>query len=541
MSFHLYRFTELYSDASGTLQFIELAVGNASGESFWAGVTLTSTRAGVSHSYTFPTNLPSTATANTTVLIATAGFAERAGVTPDFVVPDGFLFAAGGTLNFGGADVFSHAALPADGAHSLLRNGGTGVATPKNFAGQSGRLLATLTGTAGDDTLTGTAADEWIEGLAGNDTIRSGGGNDVLRGGAGDDFIFSGVGNDSIDGGDGWDHLYYSEALAGVVIDMRSGTASGGAGNDSFVNIELIFGSAFDDSFIGHDGGVGFLGGDGNDTITGGAGNDHLEGNGGDDIIDGLDGRDRVAYYSAAFAVEVNLSLGRASGGLGNDVLRNIEDVTGSVFDDTLTGDAGDNRLEGSDGNDSFHSTAGDDTLDGGNGIDRVIYPLARSAYTLHRSAEGVFSIEKPDAAGSDTLPDTERLLFSDVGLALDLDGHAGQTAKLLGAVFGVGSLSNRAYVGIGLDLLDSGTSYEQLAALAMAAAGKTSHVDVVDLLWTRLFGSAPTTEQAAPYVALLDAGMTVGALTVLAADLELNTAAIDLVGLTHNGIEFVH
>jgi Ca2+-binding RTX toxin-like protein len=541
MSFHLYRFTELYSDASGTLQFIELGVGNANGESFWAGVTLSSTRAGVTHSITFPANLPSTATANTTVLIATAGFAARAGVTPDFVMPDGFLFPAGGSLNFGGADVFSHAPLPADGALSLLRSGATAVATPKNFAGQTGRLLPTITGTAGDDTLTGTAADEWIDGLDGNDTIRSGGGNDVLRGGDGDDFIFSGIGNDSIDGGDGYDYLYYSEALAGVVIDMRSGVASGGAGNDTFVNIELIFGSAFDDTFIGHDGGVGFLGGDGNDTITGGAGNDHLEGNGGDDIIDGLGGRDRVAYYSAAFAVDVNLSLGRASGGLGNDVLRNIEDVTGSVFDDTLTGDAGDNRLEGGDGNDSFHSTAGDDILDGGAGLDRVHYPLARQAYTLLRSSEGVFSVEKPDAAGSDTLIDTERLHFSDLSLALDLDGPAGQTAKLLGAVFGVDALGNRAYVGIGLSLLDGGTSYEQLAALAMAAAGKTSHVDVVDLLWTRLFGSAPTTEQAAPYVALLDAGMSVGALTVLAADLDLNAVAIDLVGLAQTGIEFVH
>ena len=37
MSFHLYRINEIYSDASGRLQFIELAVGNANGENQWSG------------------------------------------------------------------------------------------------------------------------------------------------------------------------------------------------------------------------------------------------------------------------------------------------------------------------------------------------------------------------------------------------------------------------------------------------------------------------------------------------------------------------
>ena len=74
---------------------------------------------------------------------------------------------------------------------------------------------------------------------------------------------------------------------------------------------------------------------------------------------------------------------------------------------------------------------------------------------------------------------------------------------------------------------------------LAVGAAGKTSHTDVVNLLWTNLVGSAPSPSQAAPIVALLDGGMTVGALTVLAADLDLNTTNIGLVGLVQTGIEY--
>lgn len=541
MSFHLYRINEIYSDPSGTLQFIELTVGNVNGENLWNGVSISTTRDGVTRSYTFTSNLPSAATANTAVLIATQGFAVVAKVTPNFIVPDGFLFPQGGTLNFGGVDIASYGPLPTDGVSSVDRTGVVAVATPKNFAGAVGALppIASLVGTAGNDTLTGSAQNELIDGLAGNDTLRSGGGNDTLRAGPGDDVVYSGTGNDVIDGGDGYDYLYFTDATAGVVIDLRSGVASGGAGFDKIAGFELMFGSAFDDSFVGNDASVGFLGLDGNDTLTGGAGRDHLEGNGGDDVIDGRDGVDSTAYYSAAFAVDVNLGTGIATGGLGRDTLRNIEDVVGSVFGDTLTGSAADNRLEGADGNDLLFSTDGNDVLDGGNGVDTATYPLARSAYTLRRAGDGSFSVEKPNAAGSDGLSAIERLQFADTRLALDIGGAAGQTAKLLGAVFGVASLSNKAYVGIGLSLLDGGMSYVDLAALAMNAAGVTRHADVVARLWSNLFGTLPTTEQAAPFVAMLDGGTTIGALTVLAADTSFNADNIQLLGLAQTGIDF--
>jgi Ca2+-binding RTX toxin-like protein len=542
MSFHLYDINELYSNASGTVQFIELRVGGANGESRWRGVTLTSSSGSQTHSFSFPTDLPSSATANTTVLVATRGFADLALVTPDFIVPDGFLFPAGGTVDFGGADAVTHGPLPLDGASSWQRGGSTAAATPSNFAGATARLPAALprvTGTPGDDSLVGSARDELIEGLAGNDSLKGGGGSDMLLGGSGDDAVYSGPGNDTLDGGDGYDYLYFSEATAAVFIDLRSGRASGGAGSDTITGFELVFGSAFNDRFTGNDQAVGFLGGDGNDTITGGAGNDHLEGNGGDDVIDGGDGVDTTAYYSAAFAVVVDLGAGTASGGLGRDRLTSIENVVGSVFGDTLTGSAGDNRIEGSDGDDRLVATAGNDVLDGGNGIDTAAYAGARSTYTLRRGADGVFTVEKPAAAGTDTLPAVERLQFGDTRLALDLDGPAGQVAKLLGAVFGVGELTNKVYVGIGLAYLDAGTSYEQLAALAVEATGRSRPADVVELLWTNLVGSPPSAEQAAPYVAMLDSGTSVGALALLAADSDINALNIDLVGLVQAGIEF--
>ena len=196
MSFHLYRINELYSDPSGTIQFIELAVGNANGESFWAGISISSTRSGVTNRYTFPDDLPSTATANTKVLIATRGFADLGSVTPDFIVPDGFLFPAGGSLNFGGVDTVSYAELPGDGVHGVTRSGAPVVATPTNFAGVVGSLpapITPITGTGGDDTLVGTANAEPIAGLAGNDTLEGRSGNDSLDGGPGIDVAVYGA------------------------------------------------------------------------------------------------------------------------------------------------------------------------------------------------------------------------------------------------------------------------------------------------------------------------------------------------------------
>src|SRR5213593_1310701 len=89
-SFHLWQIDEIYSDASGTVQFIELSV-SASGEQFIAGHSITVTQGMSTHSFTFLTNLPGDS-ANRHFLIATQGFANLGVVTPDYVVPNGFLF-----------------------------------------------------------------------------------------------------------------------------------------------------------------------------------------------------------------------------------------------------------------------------------------------------------------------------------------------------------------------------------------------------------------------------------------------------------------
>src|SRR6185436_10273076 len=130
MSFHQFRINELYTNASGTIQFIELVVGNFDGENLFQGHTLTVTQGPTSHTLVFGSNLPSSMTANKSVLIATQGFADLGIVTPDYIVPSGFLFLDGGTVNYSnGADSVVYGPLPTDGTLSVDRTGATAVSS----------------------------------------------------------------------------------------------------------------------------------------------------------------------------------------------------------------------------------------------------------------------------------------------------------------------------------------------------------------------------------------------------------------------------
>jgi len=152
-SYHTFQIEQIYSNADGTVQFIVMHESlGANGESFWAGNPLTITHAGVPKSYTFDHDLPGggdniygmtlSPTANRRVLIATQGFAALGLVTPDFILPNGFLATSGGTLNYAGFDSVTYSALPTDGTHAINRTGGAIQNVATNFAGQSGSVAA---------------------------------------------------------------------------------------------------------------------------------------------------------------------------------------------------------------------------------------------------------------------------------------------------------------------------------------------------------------------------------------------------------------
>ncbi len=139
----------------------------------------------------------------------------------------------------------------------------------------------------------------------------------------------------------------------------RQGRVNSGPGDDT------VLGGAGADALTGESGNDSIVGGDGDDTISGDFGADTLEGGAGRDVLD---------YRESGAAVEVNLALGTGSGGTAaGDVFSGFEWIAGGEGNDSLTGDAGDNRLVGGEGNDFLVGSAGTDTLVGGTGDDILV------------------------------------------------------------------------------------------------------------------------------------------------------------------------
>src|SRR5262249_17082034 len=85
-----------------------------------------------------------------------------------------------------------------------------------------------------------------------------------------------------------------------------------------------------------------------NDDIRAGLGNDLIYGSTGADTIDGGPGTNTVSYAYSTAGVTANLQTGTGVGGdAQGDTFANIQNLTGSGFNDTLTGNAGANALTG--------------------------------------------------------------------------------------------------------------------------------------------------------------------------------------------------
>ena len=259
------------------------------------------------------------------------------------------------------------------------------------------------------------------------------------------------------------------------------------------------------------------------------------------EIIDDTSGYDTIDLSALNLGATVDMrpggfsSVGRngqpaAVNNLSIEFTTVVEKFIGSVFNDTVTGN---------DAGNTFVLGKGTNSADGGAGIDFATYASGHFSYQVSPNGAGW----RVTGTGlNDTLGGIERVLFADRKLALDLSGNAGTVAKLLGAVFGAGSVvSHPDYVGVGLNLLDNGTSYATLAQYALdARLGTHSNADVVTLLYTNVVGAAPPQSESAYYLNQLTSGaQTQATLGVLAAEHALNVGNIDLVGLSQTGLVY--
>ena len=258
-------------------------------------------------------------------------------------------------------------------------------------------VAGTATGIGGTDTLVS------IEDIIGTEK------NDILTGDSGANEINARSGADHLYGGDGNDTL--TTTTNDLLDASGADTIDGGAGDDTISSgnaPDVIYGGTGNDLISAFGGTDSIDGGDGNDSIEAGDHDDVIVGGAGDDTINGGTGTDTALYASAASAVIVNLTLGTATGGDGADTLKNIENVSGSAFNDTLVGDQYPNTLDGGPGDDTLSGGPGNDVLVGGAGRDKASFASATFAVVVDLAAGN-----SNGGAGSDSLSSFEDILGS--------------------------------------------------------------------------------------------------------------------------------
>jgi Ca2+-binding RTX toxin-like protein len=198
-------------------------------------------------------------------------------------------------------------------------------------------------------------------GSGGNDHIIGTTGNNIIEGGLGDDTLEGGARVDTLSYSNSenryiptvYDPVTYTYTTAGVTVSLAVSTAqnTGSQGIDTISGFENLIGSA------------------GDDNLTGDSGSNIIEGGNGDDTMSGGAGFDTASYASASSGVTVSLAITGAqyTGGAGTDRLTAFEHLTGSDYDDMLTGSnaAVGNKLQGG---------MGADVLAGGSGADQFVY-----------------------------------------------------------------------------------------------------------------------------------------------------------------------
>ncbi|MCW5738121.1 MAG: M10 family metallopeptidase C-terminal domain-containing protein [Enhydrobacter sp.] len=258
-------------------------------------------------------------------------------------------------------------------------DGNTGAAMVENIGIAFNTVIENAIGGSGNDVLLGNDASNILDQGLGGGSAQGFGGQDTL---------IAGNGAEQFDGGSGFDTIDYSRSTAGVNIGFGKVTGGWGSG-DSFIDVENIIGTAYDDSAFmdgadnrleGRGGNDVLNGGGGIDSLYGGADNDVLTGGHGrwvgdlfflGDWIDGGDGFD-VARFTDA--VTIDLRSGGVHGGEAQaDTFVSIEGFAGGAARDIFYGNGFNNWFQGG---------AEGDYLNGGGGSDTASYADRTSGIT---------------------------------------------------------------------------------------------------------------------------------------------------------------
>mgnify|MGYP000330201144 CR=1 FL=1 len=209
--------------------------------------------------------------------------------------------------------------------------------------------------------------------------------------------------------------------------------------------------------------------------------------------------------------------------------------VSGS--DDTLNGKDFD-LVFGGEGNDIIYANS-NSKANGGSGVDTLVFSSNKSEYSLYLNDT---SNESSAYSSSSYIifNNFERLKFQDMNIALDLDGNAGDVVKIIGAMFGSVAANNKYIVGEWLREIDAGIGYKGLVDKALNILIYSPDDVFVRTIYHNVTNEFASDHAVNHYVSLLDSGSTREELADIAIDYHGNLSNIDIVGLSETGIEYV-
>lgn len=394
-------------------------------------------------------------------------------------------------------------------------DGGAGNNTA-SYQNMSGNVTAQLNN---DNTGTGSAVGQGgsdtyahiqnLTGGTGNDSLSGNTGINRLIGGDGHDTLIGNGGADTLDGGNGIDTASFAGLDAvNVVLDAQgNGTATSNSGDVTLRSIESLIGTSNNDTFSvsvapSEVGGVisGAINGNGgHDTliytgvsdnldidlvsgtvnginnvlssishITTGSGNDVIVATNDVNRIDGGAGNNTVDFQYAGSAISVNIEDTAVetlvSGGSGADVLRNIQNIRATDFNDTITVASFDSVIDARNGNDTVTAGNGNNTIDGGEGDNRISVGSGNNTITagtgndVITATSGNNTINAGDGANNVTVSSGNNNITTGIGNDTVSAGGGDNTID-------VGNGNNSVIVANGNNTITSGTGADTVTA----------------------------------------------------------------------------
>jgi hypothetical protein len=213
-----------------------------------------------------------------------------------------------------------------------------------------------------------------------------------------------------------------------------------------------------------------------------------------------------------------------------------IESVLGTGFDDVL---------KGNDHNNFFAPGLGNDIIDGRGGFNQAYWSETHGEFEVLMSDwSGDWMVSHREGIkGSDSLRNIDRVHFKDQSVALDVQGKAGNAAKAMTLLLGRNAIDDLAVTGLVLHLMDvNNYSLEQIMAVGIqhVLGDKPTREQVIELLYSGLYGFKPTATETSALVGLLNVH-TPAQLAVMATELpDQHIVNVTMTGVLQHGLEFV-